>query len=209
MRRTTLSIALLLLVGTLGFASRASATPFDLIYTDRLDVSLCSNGCGITLSGTDFALLVNTGATSLTEADLSSIVFHATSSQPEVELFPIFNFPGPPLAPVLPHQALGSVHAANGVLVTRLLPGETHRNTAPLTVLTFEILRPGTNTYAGPVTFQVEMLMGADVAHFTIVADVHLADHAISFPSAARVSSTPLTTPSRPTTWGKIKALYR
>jgi len=56
------------------------------------------------------------------------------------------------------------------------------------------------------------MTMGGNVAHFTIIANVTLGapgEFAISFPSAARVSSVPIATPARTTTWGAIKTLYR
>jgi hypothetical protein len=95
------------------------------------------------------------------------------------------------------------------VLTSLVHPGEIFRNTQPLQVIAFQIERTGTSTFAGPVSFDVTMTMGDAVAHFTIFANVTLGDFAISFPSAARVSSAPLATPTVQTTWGSLKARYR
>ena len=80
--RATLLFALLCL------ASPAIAAPYDLIYSDRVDVTLCE-GCGITLAGVDFGILVNTGALALGTDSLSAARFTATSSEPTLTLQPL------------------------------------------------------------------------------------------------------------------------
>jgi hypothetical protein len=177
-------------------ASPARSATFDVIYTDRVDVTLCSNGCGITLAGAGFALVVNKGTTDIDGSTFFGATFTASSSNPAMVLYPFINNPGPPVAPIHPNEAVGSVLPSNAVLTSLIHPGETFRNTAPLQVLAFQIERTGTSTFAGPVAFDVTMTMGAEIAHFTIFANVMLGDFAISFPSAARVSSVPLATPT-------------
>ncbi len=209
-RRALLVSALLLLV-TSGIASRVHAATFDLIYTDVVNVTFSSTGA-ITLAGTDFGLVVNKGTTDIGASEFFGTKFTVSSSRPEMALYPFINNPGPVITPIHPNQALGSVSGFNGVLTTKLLPGETLHNTAGLQVIAFELMRTYANTYAGPVAFDVTMTMGGNVARFTIVANVTLggpADFAISFPSAARVSSVSTATPVRATTWGTIKTLYR
>jgi hypothetical protein len=206
---TRLSAALILVAILSSIPARAAST-WDLIYTDHIVVTLCNNGCGITLAGADFALLVNTGASNLDAATVFGATFSATSSTPDLLLLPFVNDPGPVITPILPGEAVGSVLAGtNQVLLTKVLPGETFRNAAGLQFLAFQIERTGTNSYVGPVVFDVTMLMGGYMAMFTIRADVGLGESAILFPSAARVTAVPVATPARPTTWGTLKRLYR
>jgi len=210
-RRIPLRFALLTL-GLLVLASTAHAATFDLIYTDRMDVTLCPNGCGITVTGDSYALLVNKGATDIGAAELFGTTFTYTSSQPEMVLVPFINNPGPPVAPIHPNEAVGSATSALGLLTPLLHPGETLRNTAPLQVLAFEIERTGINNFAGPVVFNVTMTMGTDVAHFTVLANVTLggpSEFVLAYTHATRVSSVPLATAANVTSWGAIKKLYR
>jgi hypothetical protein len=210
-RRAVLA-SVLLVLATAGLASRTHAATFDLIYADQMNVTLCPNGCGITVTGDSYALIVNKGATDIGAAELFGTTFSCTSSRPEMALVPFVNNPGPPVAPIHPNEAVGSAVTAIGLLAPLLQAGETLRNTAPLQVLAFEIERVGTNNYAGPVAFQVSMTTGANVAHFTILANVTLggpSEFAFSYTHAARVSSIPIATPVRATTWGAIKTLYR
>jgi hypothetical protein len=213
MLRSLLAPVILVAASLAPSLASASASAWDLIYADRIDVTLC-DGCGITLAGKDFGLLVNTGATDILAPELFGATFSVVSSRPEITLAPFINNPGPPVAPIHPGEAVGSVIASddevagsNAVLLTRLLPGEVHRNTAPLQLIAFQVARAG--GYQGPVRFDVTMVMGALVAYFTINADVHLGSHAIAFPGAARVSALPVATPVMRRTWGEIKTRYR
>lgn len=193
----------------------AAESSWDLIYTDHLDLTLCSNGCGITLAGEDFALLVNTGAEDIQGTDFFAATFEVTPSSPEIRLLPFVNNPGPAITPIHPAEALGGVTAfgdafigPNDVLLTRLLPGETLHNTYGLQVLAFIVGRSGLSSFEGPVHFDIKMTMGGRVAQFPIDADVHLGDFRLLFPSAARVSSVPIATPATSVSWGRIKAQY-
>ncbi len=211
-------VALLALIGILALSPSARAATFDFIYTDHVDVTLCPNGCGITLAGVDFGLIVNKGTADIGAAELGGTTFNVISSRPEMKLIPFVNsYAADLVAPVHPNEAVGSVQPgapiANGVLTGQLHPGETLRNTAPKQFIAFEIMRTGLfNTYAGPVSFDVTMVMGDHVAEFTINADVTLGitgQFALSFPSAARVSSVPVATPVANRSWGALKAMYR
>ena len=205
LRFTLLGFALLVL------APVAHAATFDLIYADQMNVTLCPNGCGITEVDNSYALLVNKGASDIGAAEFFGTTFTCTSSRPEMVLAPFINNPGPPVAPIHPNEAVGSLTSALGLLTPFLHPGETLRNTSPLQVISFQIERTGTNNFAGPVTFDVTMTMGTDVAHFMILANVTLggpSEFALSYTHAARISSVPLATPAVATTWGAIKALY-
>jgi hypothetical protein len=88
------------------------------------------------------------------------------------------------------------------------LPGETYDNTAPLQVIAFEVQRTS-GSYVGPVTFNITMKVGSEIASFTMHVDLHLGPHALEFLSAARVSSQPGPTAVNRVTWGKLKASYR
>jgi hypothetical protein len=126
----------------IGLATPAFAAtgPFDLIYADRVDVTLCE-GCVYTLVGRDFGLLVNRGTDPVTMGDLDPVTFGSVSSRPEVVLQPFINTTHL-IAPLQPNEAVGTVIAGdNEVLVTQLLPGETFRNTAPEQFIAFAVGR--------------------------------------------------------------------
>ena len=209
-RRTSLQFAPLAL-GILALALPAHAATFDLIYADHLQVTTFSSNTGFTLAGADIGLVVNKGATNIDGPEFFGATFAAASSNPLVQAIPFINNPGPPIMPVLPNQAIGSVDAENNVLTTKLVPGETLHNTSPSGVITIQVVYPP--GFAGSVAFNISMTMGANVAHYTILADFTLggasfSDFRIVFASAARVSSVPLATPAQATTWGAIKRLY-
>lgn len=208
MRRLVPSALVLLL--TLAAAPRAHAVPFDLIYADQFDVTLCSNGCGITLAGADFGLIVNKNPFDITGTQMYSVVFSVQSSTPDLQLLPFINNPGgTDPTPIHPNEAVGSTTSGypnNTVLLGKVLPGEVHRNPHSQ-FIAFEINRIG--GYIGPVVFQVTMTMGGDVAHFTMLANAHGGDFNIAFTHAARVSSVPLATAAKPMSWGAVKLLYR
>src|SRR5262245_30758547 len=69
---------------TLLAASPAHAVKFDVIYCDHFDLTLCDNGCGITLAGADFALFVNKSATPVDAVTFNSIHYTVTSSTPDL-----------------------------------------------------------------------------------------------------------------------------
>jgi len=192
------------------FATAASATTFDLIYPNLMNVTLPQGG-GITLDGADFALLVNKGTADIEAADFFGATFTVVPSRSEIALYPFISSSYPAAAPVHPNEAVGSVIAWNAILESLILPDETFRNTARNQVLAFTIQR-GFNSYAGPIVFDVTMTMGHAVVHFAISTNVALGDqgqYALSFPTVARVSSTTGATPTQQESWGRLKALYR
>jgi hypothetical protein len=186
----------------------AAAERFDLIYTNRFDITVTPI-TGLQQVHSGFALLVNTGALPLTAAEVSDATFTCTSSVAGFTLRPfVMNLPD--FAPIAPAEAVGSVIAQqNGVLLNLVQPSETFRNTQPSQVLTFSFMSSST-PYVGPVTFDIVMRLGGQEAHFQIEANVQpwIDEFSVSFPSAARVSSTGVVA-TESTTWGKLKALYR
>jgi len=187
----------------------AAAANWDYIYTDHMDVTLCTNGCGITLDGTGYALLVNKGATDITGPELFGASYSVHSSEPSISMVVFLNNPGQPVAPIHPNEAVGSVspYDNDSVLLTKLLPGETFRNTYDWQVFAFEISRLS-GSYAGPVRFDVVMNMGGESAAFTMYADVHVGDFNLNFLSAARVTGSQPTAAAN-MSWGRLKQLYR
>jgi hypothetical protein len=187
----------------------AAADRFDLIYTDRFDVTCTPAIYGFTLGPTSFALLVNTGVAPITADEISGATFVCTSSLPDFfRLYPMVASL-PAYAPIAAPEAVGSVIPEwNGVLLDWLQPAEVLRNTQPTQVLAFTFLGVG-EPYVGPVTFDVLMRLGGREARFQIQANVQQGiSFSVAFPSAARVSSTGVVA-TESTTWGKLKALYR
>lgn len=197
-------------------APTAHAAHFALVHVSQFDATLC-DGCGITLAGADFGLLVNQGPMDITADELHAASFTATSSQPDIQLLPFLNDPGyviaPPhsLAPIHPQEAVGSIASDpdNHLLLALLSPPEVLRDLAGAQFVAFEIRRDAGSTYAGPVTFVVRLQIGGEEAEFPMVANVSLGQHHIAFTQAARTSSVPLPVAARPTSWGAIKSLYR
>lgn len=191
--------------------SPAAAASFDFIYADRIEVTTYPIQSGFTPTSNGNGLVVNKGAVDIGAAELFNTTFQVVSSNPAVHFSPFINDPGPSgnVAPVLPNEAVGSVvPGGNEVLTTLLLPGETLRNTRPLQVISFTMTFPA--GFAGAVDFDVTMTMGTDIATFTVVANITAgSEFLFSYPSASRVSSVPLATPARASSWGAIKKLYR
>jgi len=208
--RATRWFAALLTVSLMGAGTRAAADGWDLIYPDSLEVTLCET-CGISFSVLSFGLLVNTGGTNIDKADVLGATFAVTSSTPQMILQLFVADPGTAIPPIVPGEAVGSVQSMNQVLVDRILPGETFRNTDPLSfLLPFGVFRdPFADNYVGPAFFDVTMRMGGYTAMFTVRAEVRFGPPDLRFVSAARVAAFPDVTPARATTWGTLKRLYR
>src|SRR5690242_2549542 len=85
---------LLLLAAPAWFVEPAAAGPFDVILADSIDLTLCQ-GCGITLAGLDYGLIVNTGTQDITLADLDGATFSVSATRPDIVLFPFINIPNP------------------------------------------------------------------------------------------------------------------
>ena len=208
-----MSIKSMLALAALSLAALAPAPAlaahFDVIYGDHVDLTLCLNGCGITLAGADFALLVNKGPTDINASEFFATSFTVQSSEPSITLIPFVNNPGPAILPIHPNEAIGSTGTlGTAIFPTLLQAGETYHNTAPLQVIAFEIERTS-GSYSGPVTFNVTMKVGSEIASFAMHFDVHVGPHAIEFLTAARVSSTTGPTPVAQVSWGKLKSMYR
>ena len=199
---------LALAVSLLTLASGASAATFDVIWADHLTVTTYPSNTGFTLSGDDIALVVNKGPTDINGPEFFGAALTGTSSNQAVAVFPFINNPGPPITPIHPNEAIGSVTFGNNVLTGKLLPGETFHNTGPLQVIALQVNYPP--HYSGSAVFDLTMTMGGNIAHYAIqVSFVAGSNFSIAFDTAARTSAVPLPTPARLTSWGQLKKLYR
>ena len=202
----------ILLVAITPLRSHAASGPFDLVFVDNFDVTLCS-GCGITLAGLDYALLVNTGTTDITLDDLRAAQFSVVSSQPEISLHAFINIPNEEIVGAIhPGEAMGSVMTGNELLLDPLKPGETLRNLPEMQFMAFQIERLVGSSYEGPVTFDIHMSMRDYELDYRLNAEVHEGDHAIMFLTATRAvrkSALLAATPARSSTWGELKRRYR
>jgi len=178
------------LLAVLVAAPSALAAPYDLIYTDRMDVTLC-NGCGITLAGCDFGVLVNTGSAPITEAEIRTARFTVVSSESTITLFPFLNIYSSVFPTLEPGHARGAVCFENAFLSSFVLPGEVFENIQGNQFVAFNISRFNDSAYEGPVTFDCTMDMGSFRATFRIEATVHLGQHNLIFQHGARVQSVP------------------
>ena len=204
--RPVLAIALSLIT----LASSAGAATFDVIWGDHISVTTYPSNIGFTLSGNDIALVVNKGSTDINGPEFFGAALTCTSTNPAVTGFPFINNPGPPITPIHPNQAIGSVSSDNTVLQTKLLPGETLHNTSPLQVISLQVDYP--SGFSGSTRLDLTMTMGGEIAHYSIqmtFTEGPFGSFAISFDSAARTSAMPLPTAAARTSWGELKKLYR
>jgi len=211
--------ALVLALGVL-LPSLSHAAPFDFIYADQITMRAPLASWGITLAGLDFGLVVNTGLANLTANDLYAAEFTVDgvpqwpdTTNPVIDpwLRPGFNSGylfHPSFQPIAPHEAVGSVPTPPSVLTALVAPGETFRNSYPAQFVYFEM--GGTGNAPGVVRFDVHLRIGDERADFPIfVTLIDDPSYLITFEHAARVSGVPLAVATRPTTWGKLKSLYR
>lgn len=191
---------------TLAGTSPATAATFDLIWADHLIVT--NPGiAGFSLS-IDVALIVNKGPADITSSELSATTIRSSSSDPAVMIFAANENAGPLITPIHPNEAAGNVSAFNDVLTTKLLPDETLHDLAGGPVFSFLMRFP--TTFLGSVVLDFTMTVGANQAQYSMLVDfVSGSSFTVAFPSASRVSSVPLATLAVPTTWGRLKSLYR
>ncbi len=189
MNRRLVSISWLLLV-LLGIPGSSSAGPYDVILANSTDLTLCQ-GCGITPAGLGYALIVNTGVSDITLADLADAKFTVSASRPEITMLPFLNIPSPTIVgSIHPGEAMGSIIEGNTLLLPYLNSGEVLRNLAGLQFMTYQVNR-GDSVYEGPVDFDVRMSMAGYEARYTIHAEVHLGQPGITYLGATRTSAVP------------------
>ena len=207
LRMKTIPLLLLLLVP-------APAGAWDLIYAKSVRVTLCWNQCGIIFPG--YALFVNTGPNDIGADEFYAATFTITSSNPKFEMVVLAHDPGPAIAPFHPGEVVGNINpgtpstTTNAVLLTKVEPGETFRNTVDLQFLPGWFARTRDRDRSEMlVHFQVRMIMGGEYADFEVTAQMLNGQTYVQFLEAGRVSSRPLATPADPTTWGRIESVYR
>jgi len=182
------------------------AATYDLIFADSMDVYSPPEISGFN-TGLDVAMIVNTGPTNIEAAELFGANFSATTTDPLVTAFPFINNPGPPVAPILPHEAVGTI-LPGSPLLDWVLPGETARSTYPLQVFGLIVNYPA--GYTGTVVIYTTMAMGIDVLqYYTVLVIQPGAEFNVSTAHASRGTSIPQPTPVRASSWGAIKKLYR
>ena len=185
----------------------ARAGSFAVCHVDSVALTLCEQ-CDLALSRSGFALFVNKGTAPVDGAEFFGMTFRVKSSVPDLVLEPFVDDPGIAVTPILPHEAVGSTVFPDAGLTAQLEPGETFRNISPVPLFAFRVRRVG--PYEGPVTCDVSMQVGSELASFPIHFDFRRGPHAIAFRGAARASSSPgnLGRPAAQTTWGRVKVLY-
>src|SRR5262245_32028663 len=107
----------------------AHASMYDLIFADSIVVVSPPGVTGFSY-GNDIALIVNTGPGIMGEVQLSGVTFTATSSNPAVDVYASILNTGPPVTPILPNEAVGTL-LPGSPLPAKVLPGETVRNVFP------------------------------------------------------------------------------
>jgi len=186
------------------------AGTFAVCHVDTVDLTLCDD-CDLTLSKSGFAIFVNKCDASVGAAEFFGMTFSVRSSSSDLVLEPFVTDPGLQIAPIRPNEAVGNtVHPGAG-LTSRLEPGETFRNTAPVPLFGFRVTRRG--PYEGLVTCDVTMQVGSEVASFPMSFWFRRGPNAIAFRDASRATSSPGSVPATrsgsQTTWGRLKVLYQ
>jgi hypothetical protein len=196
-----------LFLGALAFLAPlpAHAATFDLIYADSIDVVTGPATSGFSY-GNDIALIVNKGPTNIGEAELSGATFTVSTSDPAVDaMASILN--AEQVTPILPNEAVGTL-TPGSPLPALLLPGETLRDVFPVGLFWLSAGFPV--GYSGTVVIDITMTIGNDVAHYFILLNIRPGtEYSISVVHAGRVSSVPVPTATRASTWGAVKKLYR
>jgi len=194
-----------LAAAALTLAAPAHAGRFDVIMMDRPVFLLCG-GCGLWISGADFALIANTGTEDISDAELANATFSVRTSAPEIEAAAFPNIYRPVVGPIRPGEVVGRVQPINQIMLQMVDPGEAFRNNGPL--FGFQIY--ANQSYDGSVIIEIEMRIGDHQYVNSIYADVRPSFYAdVTIHSAGRGTAFPIPTPASKTTWGAIKATYR
>ncbi len=181
----------------------AQARPFELIHADRVDVTLPENH-GVMLGAVGFGVLVNTGPVPITVAEMEAAEFQTTVSVAGFTLTPIlYNYYT--LGDLPPGHARGT---ALPIYEALLLPGDQFEP-APGQYLIFHVMRSPGTTYEGPVTIHITMSLVGSWLEFDLLADMRLGSPNVTFTHAVRQAATFPPVPTRQSTWGAIKLLYR
>lgn len=207
------SVLAMIAATLLGSAAPAvvRAEPFDFIFYDQVDVGFFGTIDQVMSSENDIGLLVNKSGIPFGRLELRMFEYEITSTPAGhlVLTLGINSLNTPQVVPpIQPNEAVGS-SSPGSPLVQIVRPGETFRSTDNLQFNFIGIQRVHDN-YQGPVRFDVRMRMGEHEATFVINATVSLQDNHLTLgPHATRVSSKPIATSSKKTTWGRLKKLYR
>jgi len=195
---------------------RALAAPFDFIYADQVTMRAPLASWGISLGSNSFALIVNTGPTSIGVAELQAADFDVAGvpEWPDTTTVPInprldANLENAHVAgPILPNEAVGGVGTQGAVLLPLVGPTETFRNLWDGSFTWFSMNGHGNSP--GVVRFDLKLTIGDESVAFPIfVTLIDSPEYELTFTHAVRISSAPNTTPARSTTWGALKGLYR
>jgi len=186
-----------------------AAKQFDVIYVDRITATIDEYQVGWGTGDYGFAIVVNTGSDALTAEDLRAAQFTATESVARSHFLPAIGSLSD-YAPITTGQAVGSVVPYVSLLEGLVQPSETFINVAPVRALTYGMYMPAYN-YAGSLHFDVTLTIGGVTVTFPLDVTVSQGEQfSVTNESARRVSSgTGSTVAAVPTSWGRVKALYR
>ena len=186
---------------------------FDLIIFNHDQVQTFAN------LGGDFAIvheggmLVNTGTQPITALDLIRPPVTVTKDNPQSPVQYSLSVMVDELTPIMPGEAVLCGDADSDMVRQLLQPGETLRSVCPTHTIGYSVRNLAYPGVEGPVSFQVSLSIGGQTVHFPVTFDVQrIPDPETWTPlrhaGVIRVSSDG-TIAAKPTTWGKLKVLYR
>ena len=202
-------IGVLLLACTLAWRPAEAADSFDVVVINHFMIRVPSTVAFVGFSSC--GLVVNTGSVPISLDDING----ARSSNVTI----LMNPPGPNRfnmsadfpygldSDLLPGEAFGRMTAVNDTLRTFLRPGEVLRNTAPSDGGVGCGIQFPTG-YTGTVRYSVTMTLAGQVVQFPVQVDIEQGTSALEIREVLRVSSSAVV-PAVPTTWGRLKSLYR
>jgi hypothetical protein len=206
----------LFLACALAWSVAEAADRFDVVVINHFLVKAYmdpSTGWGSAGYGFSCGLIVNTGSVPITSDDIWGIRFSydtTLENPPGPYLFGMGSSDAGLLSSLMPGEAFGQMTLGNDTLRTFLQPGEVLRNTAPSGgALGCGISFPV--GYAGTVCYDVTMTLGGQVVRFPVQVDIQQVPYGLTGRETLgvlRVSSS-ATVSALPTTWGRLKSLYR
>ncbi len=166
-------------------------------------------------SSDHFGVLVNTGTQPITATDVLSATRTVTPVDPGCPVvMGTFDWSGLVAAtPILPNEAITCPLAhLSEPLTSQLLPGETLRSSCTAPTIGYGVMNLCASRFQGTALFQVTIVMGGQTVRFPWSVDVRrVASYdslSVSNVGSLRVSSSSAVA-VRPTTWGRLKTLYR
>ncbi len=195
-------------LGVLLWVAQAHADKqYDVVYVDHMSAVLVPYQIGWGASDFGFAVVVNSGSEPLSLDDLGSATLAVTSATTNAHFLcaigSLANY-----APLGAGEALGNINQKVALLETLLQPTETLRNVTPASLFAYSVSIPSFN-FSGTLHFDVSITIAGRTAACPV--DVVVAQgtqFSVNNDNVARVGAGSVL-PVLPTSWGRVKALYR